>query len=115
MTEPTSPGAGGRGWRLTVFCITMSKDSGIEVIPMAAMTVTTKGQVTIPKEIRDLLGIQPGDRVVFFRSEDGRVVVQPENVDVRRLRGLLKHHGEAVTLEQMDEAIARGAAGSTAP
>ena len=38
------------------FCITMNKDNGTEVIPMAAMTVTTKGQVTIPKEIRELLG-----------------------------------------------------------
>ena len=82
---------------------------------MAAMTVTSKGQVTIPLEIRKLLGIQPGDRVVFYRSEDGRVVVKPENVDIRRLRGLLKHPGAPVTLEEMDAAIARGAAGTTEP
>jgi len=82
---------------------------------MAAMTVTTKGQVTIPLEIRKLLGIQPGDRVVFFRSQDGRVVVQPENIDIRRLRGVLKHDGPPVSLEEMDGAIARKASGAFEP
>jgi AbrB family looped-hinge helix DNA binding protein len=40
-----------------------------------AATVTTKGQVTIPKEVRDLLGIKPGSAVSFEVAEDGRVVL----------------------------------------
>jgi len=40
-----------------------------------ATTVTTKGQVTIPKEVRDLLGIKPGSAVTFEVAEDGRVVL----------------------------------------
>lgn len=82
---------------------------------MPATTVTSKGQVTIPKDIRDLLGIQPGDRVVFFEADDGRVVVEPETVDIRTLRGMLRHEGPPVSIEEMDEAIVRGAAGSDTP
>ncbi len=45
-------------------------------------TVTTKGQVTIPKPVRDLLGIAPGSAVAFELAEDGRVVLV--KVDGRR-------------------------------
>ena len=38
-------------------------------------SVTTKGQVTIPKQVRDLLGIKPGDSVAFEVAEDGRVLL----------------------------------------
>ena len=44
-----------------------------------ATTVTRKGQVTIPKPVRDYLGIQPGSRVDFRRTDDGGVVI--ENAD----------------------------------
>lgn len=40
-----------------------------------ATTVTSKGQVTIPKPVRDRLGIVPGSRVEFGLAEDGRVVL----------------------------------------
>jgi antitoxin PrlF len=76
---------------------------------MAATTVTVKGQVTIPKAIRDALGVKPGDRVVFVQQVDGRVVVEAETVDVRSLRGMLRHRGRPVTVEEMNAAIARGA------
>lgn len=42
----------------------------------AATTITTKGQVTIPKEIREELGLQPGDKVIF-RKEGDNVVLKP--------------------------------------
>jgi antitoxin PrlF len=38
-------------------------------------TVTSKGQVTIPKQVRDLLGIGPGSIIDFERAEDGRIVL----------------------------------------
>lgn len=74
---------------------------------MPTTKVTSKGQVTIPKAIRDALGLKPGDRVVFLQQPDGRVVVEAETIDVRELRGMLKHQGRPVTVEEMDEAIAR--------
>ncbi len=78
---------------------------------MAAATLTSKGQTTIPKEIRDLLGIGPGDKLDFVVESDGRVILRPATLDVRQLRGMLKRSGrKAVTLEEMDKAIAAGVA-----
>lgn len=77
---------------------------------MAAATLTSKGQTTIPKEIRDFLGIGPGDKLDFVVESDGRVILRPATLDVRQLRGMLKRSGrKAVTLEEMDKAIAGGA------
>ena len=76
---------------------------------MAAAKVTSKGQITIPKAVRDLLGVKAGDRVVFVQQPDGRVVVEGETVDVRSLRGMLKHQGKSVSVDEMNETIARAA------
>lgn len=81
---------------------------------MISATVTSKGQVTIPKEIRDVLQIQPGDNLGFVRAEDGRVYLVPCNIDVRELSGILYREGrQTVSLEEMDEAIADGACESS--
>lgn len=48
--------------------------------------LTTKGQVTIPKEIHDLLGLETGDRVLFVRQGD-QVVVRPIKATLNDLRG----------------------------
>jgi AbrB family looped-hinge helix DNA binding protein len=78
---------------------------------MPATTITSKGQVTIPKAIRDALGVGPGDRVLFVRHDDGTVVVQPETVDVRSLKGMLKRYvTRPVSVEEMNEAVAEAAA-----
>jgi antitoxin PrlF len=95
--------------------ITMGKEGRRQESRMSATTVTSKGQVTIPKAIRDLLGVGPGDRVSFIRAQDGQVVVQAETVDFRTLRGVFKHKGPTVSLEEMDEAIAEGALASGRP
>ncbi len=74
---------------------------------MPASTITTKGQVTIPKPIRDAMGVSPGDRVRFTRRADGVVVIEPETVDLRSLKGLFRDRvGEPVSLEDMERAIA---------
>ena len=74
---------------------------------MPSATVTAKGQVTIPKKIRELLRLKPGDRIDFVLDE-GRVVVRAATLDVARLKGLLHRPGRPpVSLEQMDAAIAR--------
>lgn len=78
---------------------------------MPPTTVTSKGQVTIPKAIRDALGVRPGDRVRFHQREDGTVVLEPETVDVRSLRGRLAGRvRKPVSVEEMNDAIARAAA-----
>lgn len=78
---------------------------------MAVSTLTSKGQTTIPKEIRDLLGLAAGDKLDFVVEADGRVVLRPATLDVRALKGLLHKKGRTpVSLEEMDQAIAGGAA-----
>lgn len=78
---------------------------------MPTATITSKGQITVPKEIREHLGLEPGDRVNFQIGSGGEVIVEPEPVDIRSLKGMLKHRGRRVTLEAMEQAIRRGASG----
>jgi antitoxin PrlF len=78
---------------------------------MAKATLTSKGQITIPKEIRDHLGLSAGDRLDFQIADSGAVLVEPETVDMRSLRSLLKPRGRKVSLAEMDRAIRRGASG----
>lgn len=72
-------------------------------------TVTAKGQVTIPKPVRDLLGIGPGSRVDFRRSDDGSVVLVPEDKPpvkgrFARFRG---HAGKGMSTDEI-MALTRG-------
>lgn len=52
-------------------------------------TVTSKGQVTIPKRIREQLGIEAADKVTFFIDDSGRVEIRPVKYTIRELRGIL--------------------------
>jgi AbrB family looped-hinge helix DNA binding protein len=72
---------------------------------MPSATLTSKGQITIPKEVRDELGLRVGDRVAFRVIEDGRVIVEPETIDLRDLKGVLRPRRTGVTLAAMDQAI----------
>src|SRR4029079_15091453 len=71
--------------------------------------ITIKGQATIPKAIRDHLGLKPGDRVKFFIHPDGSVVLLPK-LPVSALRGIVKARSQPVTIEEMTEAAVAGAA-----
>ena len=73
--------------------------------------ITTKGQATIPKAIREHLGLRPGDRVKFFIHPDGTVVLLPR-LPVAALRGMLHSRVGPRTIEDMDEAIAAGIVGA---
>ena len=75
---------------------------------MPSATLTSKGQITVPKEIREHLGVEPGDRLNFSIGREGDVTVEPETVDLRSLRGMLKSKRH-VSLEDMEKAIRRGA------
>ncbi|MFP5284669.1 MAG: AbrB/MazE/SpoVT family DNA-binding domain-containing protein [Thermoanaerobaculia bacterium] len=78
---------------------------------MPTATITSKGQVTIPKEVRDALRLQTGHRIAFQVRSDGIVEMRPENVDLMSLRGIFKPSVKGVTLEDIREAIRKGAVG----
>jgi antitoxin PrlF len=75
---------------------------------MATATLTSKGQITVPKEIRDQLHLSTGDRVRFLTDSEGKVVMMPATISIAELRGCLPAPKRAVTLAEMDEAIAAG-------
>lgn len=73
--------------------------------------ITVKGQATIPKEIREHLGLKPGDRLKFFLHPDGTVVLLPK-VAARSLRGIVRaRHRRPVTIDRMTKVAAEGASG----
>ena len=78
---------------------------------MPSATITSKGQLTLPKEIRERLRIRRGDRVEFRTDSTGRVWVEPATQDLMALRGLFGPVDRARTQEELDDAIRRGAAG----
>ena len=67
-----------------------------------ATTLTSKGQVTVPGEIRQRMGLKPGDKITFSLLSDGTLVVRPKLRRVTDLAGLLHKPGRApVPLESM--------------
>ena len=72
--------------------------------------ITSKGQATIPKAIREHLNLKPGDRVKFFKHPDGSVVILPK-LPASALRGIISpRRGRTATIAEMREAAAAGAA-----
>lgn len=78
---------------------------------MPSATMTSKGQITVPVEIRRALKLETGDRVDFLLREDGVVELRPGSVDLRSLIGCLVPRGRSATLGEMEEAIAEEATG----
>jgi AbrB family looped-hinge helix DNA binding protein len=78
---------------------------------MTSSTVTSKGQITVPKAVRERLALQPGDRLSFVIHDDGTVTVEAETVNLSSLKGVVKSGGRHVSVEQMDDAIKLGATG----
>lgn len=77
---------------------------------MATATITSKGQVTIPKEIRDTLFLHTGDKIDFTLTEQGQVVLKPVTRSVDDLFGRLRKPGQkALSTQEMDAAIKKRA------
>jgi antitoxin PrlF len=72
---------------------------------MPESTITSKGQTTIPREIRRHLKLKPGDRIEFIVEPSGKVVLLPVTIDVKELRGILAPARKRVSLEEMEAAI----------
>lgn len=77
---------------------------------MPTATITTKGQTTVPKEIRDFLQLSPGDQIDFIIESDGRVVIQPTTIRVQELKGILHREGmKPISFEAMNAAVRKRA------
>lgn len=74
--------------------------------------LTSKGQLTLPKALRERLHLREGDRVEFVVHDDGRVEMIPVTSPVSNLKGMVPKPARALTLDEMEAAIKRGAAGS---
>ena len=74
---------------------------------MLNSTITSKGQVTIPKKIREFLKVRTSDKIIFTTMEDGRVLLTTRQISASLLFGMLKHRRPAkpVSVKEMDSAI----------
>ena len=74
---------------------------------MPTATITSKGQITLPREVRDHLHVREGDRVEFEIGRDGEVRVRPMTGSVEELFGMLRRPGTPPrSLEEIDEGMA---------
>ena len=73
---------------------------------MALATITTKGQVTIPKEVREALNLHSGDKIEILVTENGEAVIRPISKKVDDLFcSLKKPNQKVVSVEEMNQAI----------
>ncbi len=77
---------------------------------MTTATLTSKGQITIPVDIRHRLGIEAGDRLEFVELAEGGFAIKPANDDVRSLKGLLLKPTRPVSVDTMNAAVRQRAA-----
>jgi AbrB family looped-hinge helix DNA binding protein len=75
-------------------------------------TLSAKGQVTVPKDIRDKCSLDIGDKLDFLFRDDGVLEVIPIKQPASRLKGMLPHPPRVVSPDEMNKAIAEGASGN---
>ena len=79
---------------------------------MSVSTITSKGQITIPLEIRQRLQLRKGQRIEFQLDAKGRLILEPLTTDFRRLKGIVRSSRKrAPSLAEIDRAIADGYVG----
>jgi AbrB family looped-hinge helix DNA binding protein len=74
---------------------------------MATATLTSKGQITLPKVVRERLGVEAGDKVEFVETEPGVYKMIAATRDVRDLKGVVPKPAKPVTVEEMGRVVAR--------
>ncbi len=70
--------------------------------------LTSKGQITLPKNIRDTFNLSPGDRLEFIIEKDHTVRLVAKHIPVKKLKGMLPKPDKPVSLEEMNRAILSG-------
>ncbi|MGD0294273.1 MAG: AbrB/MazE/SpoVT family DNA-binding domain-containing protein [Terracidiphilus sp.] len=78
---------------------------------MCTASVNSKGQITIPAVVRKDLGLKAGDRLWFFKGERGEYILKHKIGSIMDLLGYIHWTGKPVTIEEMNETIAKGWAG----
>ncbi|MDH4390794.1 MAG: AbrB/MazE/SpoVT family DNA-binding domain-containing protein [Aquabacterium sp.] len=73
---------------------------------MTTATLTSKGQITIPADVRRTLGVQTGDRVEFVEIQPGRFELVAATRSVRELKGMLGKPTQTLSIEDMNRVIA---------
>ncbi|MHA6181626.1 AbrB/MazE/SpoVT family DNA-binding domain-containing protein [Pseudomonas mohnii] len=73
---------------------------------MPSATLTSRGRITIPAQVRDSLGLKPGDRVHFFEMSDGQLAMVAATHSVQSLKGMIRKPRVAMSVEDMNSAIA---------
>lgn len=71
--------------------------------------MTSKGQITIPAQIREHLGVREGDKLIITVEPDGGVVVKPAEISIRQFAGMLGKPRRSLTLDEIDDVIADAA------
>ena len=70
-------------------------------------TITSKGQVTLPKPIRDKLHLKPGDKIEFILDDDDGLRVAPVTASITQLKGMVPAPASPLSLREMDAAVAK--------
>ena len=73
---------------------------------MSMATITSKGQITIPKKVREGLHVDAGDKIEFVKLQDNRYEIVAATRNIQQLKGIIKSHQQPVSLEEMNAAIA---------
>ncbi len=79
---------------------------------MSTATLTSKGQITIPTQVRCALGLETGSRVSFVEIEQGQFMMIAATESVQALKGMLRKPSKPVSLDDMQAAIAEAGAGA---
>jgi AbrB family looped-hinge helix DNA binding protein len=77
---------------------------------MPSAKITSKGQITIPIEVRKKLGLKAGDQIEFYSLEDGKYAFRPKTGSIMEMEGILKRlglvqEGHIVSVEEMNQAV----------
>lgn len=72
---------------------------------MPSAKMTSKGQITIPKEMRTALRLEPGVQIDFYRIGDGQYAISARNRSIEDLKGCLPKLGYVPTIEEMNQAV----------
>ncbi len=81
---------------------------------MSTAAITAKGRITLPKLVRDRLGLAAGDRVDFVQAADGSFSIIPIKASIKSLKGCIPAPKKPVTVEAMNRTMRRSAAGDNA-
>ena len=97
------------GWHWETTYFKVRKLLRSKATTMSTAVLTSKGQTTIPKDVREHLGLKAGDRIEFVLTEDKAVFIKPATRAVTDLKGFLPKPPKPVSIEAMNAAIKKRA------